>query len=178
MKPRLSIDTNVINARGGLPWVNVLERWREEGKVEFLASTRLRIEAAKHPLPNALEKARGFRDSSEPLVWGQSFWGEAYWGSVYDQQPEFFEVASVLFPGVPHGTLPEGDANDVMHLLSHAGARADIFVTDGKKDFISGGKRELLRKRFGIVVMTAEEAVPHLSSTYGWPVPPNSPAGS
>ena len=31
-----------------------------------------------------------------------------------------------------------------------------------------GGKRELLKERFGIVVMTAEETVQHLATTHGW----------
>jgi hypothetical protein len=178
MKPRLSIDTNVINARGGHEAMNALERWREEGRIEIGSSFRLKLEAARHPEPSARAKAARLPDTGEPFVWNVSAFGSvysqggAYFSSVYSPRPEFSEIASVVFPGRPRGTLTQPEQNDVMHLLSHIGSGADIFVTDGKKDFINDGKREALKARFGVAVMTGDETVRHLAALYGWTVKP------
>jgi hypothetical protein len=74
-------------------------------------------------------------------------------------------IAEVLFPGRSRGELLN-DMRDVMHLATHALYRHDIFVTRNTKDFIhtdkqdqDGAKREILRARYGIVVMTPEEAL-------------------
>ena len=165
--PRLTIDTNRINAKGGLAGMNVLERWDQEGKVEIVSSTRLKLEAAKHPMKEiALAKANRYPDIAEPFILGHSFLDDAYLSD--GTGPTFFDLAGVVFPDADPSTLADGDANDVMHLLSHLGAEADIFVTNGKKDFISGGKREALRVRFAIEVMTDDETVAHLSALHGW----------
>jgi hypothetical protein len=164
--PRLTIDNNRINARGGERSMNDLERWAREGKVEIVSSTRLKLEAAKHPMKEALVKARSYPDVGEPFVLGQSFLDDAYLSD--GTGPTFFDLAGTVFPGADPSTLSDGDANDVMHLLSHVGADGDIFVTNGKKDFIAAGKREALRERFGIVVMTDAETVAHFLALHGW----------
>jgi hypothetical protein len=81
--------------------------------------------------------------------------------------PEFVEVASALFPTGRAESLSQGDTNDVMHLLAHHAADGDIFVTNNTRDFVANGRRERLRERWGIVVMTPAETVEHLARVDG-----------
>ena len=141
--------------------MNTLERWRAEGKLEFLATFRLEMEVARYD--KAQSKIAVMRPVSEPMVLDESVWGECYLADVNDPGPEFVEIASVLFPGkLP---LTQNDRNDTMHVLSHVGAKGDIFIT---RDGAILRNRDLLRSQWKIVVMTDDEAVEHLQSSRGW----------
>lgn len=63
-------------------------------------------------------------------------------------------------------TLKLSYRSDVMHLLSHISGGGDIFVTsDG--DFLRAS--ELLKRKLGAIVMSADEAVEMLCREHGWP---------
>ncbi len=162
---RITIDTNCINATRKIKAVNTLERWETEGKIQLDATTRLLLETGNHSARRA--KSAAMNNIAEPAILGQSFLDVAYIPSL---GPQFDQVAAVLFPGMRPDQV-EADtnkANDVMHLLSHHDGGGDFFVTNDSKDFIKADRRQLLRARFGIVVMTAAEMVEHLSSEYSW----------
>lgn len=166
-KPKLTIDTNLINSKQRLADMNMLERWRDEGKLEFIGTQRLKREIAAYKNPAASAKEASIPNISEPLVWGVGNWNEGNWADE-DDTPEFLDVAKVLFPAIAPEALNENQQSDVMHLLAHVTAKADVFVTNNTKDFVNDGRREQLKTKFQITVMTAEEVVTDLSSKNGW----------
>ena len=163
---KLTIDTNIINVRGKLPAVNTLERWQAEGKVQLIGTERLKDETASHK--KASQKVNSMPNVSEPMVLGVSRLGHAYLAGE-NSGPGFMELAQVLFPNQKDPlSLSNGDTNDVMHLVSHAHSKNEVFVTNNTKHFIANGRREKLKDGFGIVIMTPEEVVDHLSARHGW----------
>lgn len=168
-KPHVTIDSNLINTRKQIPAMNTLELWEKEGKIVFCGAERLAIEISKHPKqPDASKKVREMKGISEPCVIGQSYIGHSYITKGDPKDPQFWDIASIIFPNKKHDELTQNESNDVMHLMGHYFAKSDYFVTNDRKDFIDGGKRDLLKKRFGINVMTPDELVGHFVEKYGW----------
>jgi hypothetical protein len=171
---KLTVDTNLINAKGRRTGMNTLERWELEGKVRLCAAQRLVDETSNHESRAA--KASTMEQISEPAVWGSatiageqlgSRWGFSRWSSASMPGPAYQDVASVLFPGcsIP---LTKQDNNDVMFLMAHLFAGNDIFVTNNKKDFIRDGRQAAITERFGTKVMTDDEAVDFLRAEHSW----------
>ena len=164
---RLTIDTNCVNAKSREAAMNTLERWAEEGKVQLDGSLRFDMETKKYaravPARSATIAAKTgkINDVSEPANFDASFLDESYCDG---EGPDFEEIASVLFPSMRRDDVEkdENKANDVMHLVSHASGGGSIFVTKDEKDFIKGHRRDVLKDKWGIVVMTPDEAVEHL----------------
>ena len=164
MVVKITIDANLINVRGCHDAMNKLEQLRDQGKVELVGAQRLMDEIRRHPMqPAANHKVSSMRDVNEPFVLDYSALGFGYLPE--EGRPQFDEIANILFPRMDARTLNSNEANDVMHLLGHCYSNSDYFVTDDRHDFIEDGRRELLRERFGIVVMTAGEMVDHLIAT-------------
>jgi hypothetical protein len=67
-KPKLTIDTNVINAKQALPAMNKLEQWRDEGKLEIVGAYRLKREIAEYKNQKAKEKEAKIPNVSEPII--------------------------------------------------------------------------------------------------------------
>lgn len=110
---KLTIDSNLLNVRQGIPAMNVLERWQSEGKIELVGAQRLISEIEKHPLqPEANDKVKEMPNVSEPMVWGVSSWGESKWGAEGDV-PEYKELAKVLFPKRTYEELTENEQSVV-----------------------------------------------------------------
>lgn len=167
-KPKLTIDTNVINARQNLPAMNKLEQWRDEEKIRIVGTHRLKMEVAAYKNPKASEKEKKLPNVSEPMVLGKSYLGHSYLAAPKKNAPQFCDLSAIMFPGRDHNQLSNNESNDVMHLISHFFAESDVFVTNNTNDFINDGRREQLKEKFGIKVMTADEAVAELSSKHGW----------
>jgi len=166
---RITLDTNSINLRDRLPAMSTIERWADEGKVRLLGAHRLLIELAGHPArhaPASAAKLARIRDISEPAVVGRSFVGSCYIGGDHIPQPR--QLAAVMFPTRRFEDLVENDHDDLMHMLSHIGARADIFVSNDRRAYMVHDQREVLHERWGVVVMTADECVTHLRAVHGW----------
>ncbi len=159
---KITIDTSLINVRGRHGAMNILEKMHGQGKIELVGAQRLVDEVRPHPKqPEADHKVSTIRNISEPVVLGHSCFGSAYLAK--DGGPQFDDIASILFPGRDPRSLCSNKSNDVMHMLGHSYSDSDYFLTDDKKDFIANGRRELLRARYGIVVMTPDEMVEHLN---------------
>jgi hypothetical protein len=159
---RPTIDTNCLNAYGrASSAVEMLERMAEEGRISLEGTERLLHEANYGERAKA--KARAMVNVGEPFILDVSFFDSgAYLAE--SSEPSFAEIASICFPGRDSQALKQNEINDVMHLLAHHDGGRDIFVTANTKDFINGSRRDLLRSRWQIVVMTPEEAVLHLKS--------------
>lgn len=163
---RVTIDTNCLNAYGRAPpSVGVIERWAAEGKIERRGTERLLHEARYGEKARA--KARAMPNVGEPMVLDVSFFDS---GAYLPEkaEPSFAQIASILFPGMDVSALAQNEVNDVMHLLAHHDSGGDIFVTGDVKDFIAAPRRDLLRERWGIFVMTPDEAVAHLRALHQW----------
>ena len=163
---RVTIDTNLINVRGGEPSMGIIERWQAEGRLVLVGANRLLRETGAYS-PRAYAKARGMPNVGEPLVYDS---GGAYDdGAYYDgpAEPTFEHLAGVLFRRSSDG-VTANQANDIMHLLGHVGAGCDVFLTNDVKDFIADGRRETLRSRWRIEVKTPAEFVDEMVAQRGW----------
>ena len=168
---KLTIDANRINAQGTLPWMNVLRRWEQEGKVSIHGSLRFRDEAANHSVqPEARSIALMISDSAEPWILGVSCLGECYLTA--NNGPSTHEITKTLFPRtlLP---LSRNRLIDVLHILSHYYSGRDVFLTDNHKDFIHDKKQKDVKRiemyrRWRIVVLFDHELVDLLARRHGW----------
>ena len=167
-KPKLTIDTNLINAKQKNLSMNKLEQWCDEGKLIIVGAYRLTVEIAAYKNQKASCKELKIPNIAEPLVLDKSCLDSSYLAPSDNNAPEFGDIASILFPQKDYALLSDNDSNDVMHLMGHYYAKADIFLTNNTNDFVKDGRREVLKKQFGIVVMTPEEAVDAFLDKYGW----------
>src|SRR6266581_5770374 len=111
-------------------------------------------------LPATSDRAR----IHEPLVLGESALGSGVLAS--DSDAETFER---LLQIISDGSFPlsgrrdnlslghRRQLRDAMILCSHIREQRAIFITNDKKGFIGGGRRERIEKEFHTKVMTSEE---------------------
>jgi len=165
-KIKITIDSNLINARQKDEVLNELENMFKRGIIEIVGSQRLFDEMNTE---NRLKKAQNYQNISEPFVLCKSRIGYAYI-SCNEKQPSFEELSDILFPSKKITELAPSEENDIMHLIAHAHSDSDYFVTRNTKDFIDAKrtninktsedlknqKREKLLK-LGIKVKTPEE---------------------
>ena len=96
-KPRLTIDTNCLNAYGRAPEaVKTIERWAHEGLLELRGTERLLREATYGE--KALVEAQGLRNIGEPFILDVSFLDTGAYFSP-ETEPTFVQIAAILFPG-------------------------------------------------------------------------------
>jgi hypothetical protein len=143
--PILHIDTNLINARQKLPAVNQLEKWCADRVILINMAGTARDEALAGGNPPRSRKAN-----------------EQIFTTTDPERPDsarFQGIEALLFP---RGAQDENQRNDV-RIVADAIHYAAILVTNngGSKTQPGGilGNRDALRKRFGIQILTAEEAV-------------------
>jgi hypothetical protein len=141
------LDANRVNARGKLPEVNQLERWRDDGVILMQMSRTAQSEAAAGSSARSLKAHSHIFTLSGDLIPSE------------DEQLEAIE--QVLFPG---GASNANEKNDV-DVVFNAGKYGAILVTaDGGSNRQPGG---ILGNRtrlgaLGIAVMTDVEAVAHI----------------
>jgi hypothetical protein len=127
----ITIDTNVINSWNKIDAMNVLERWRDEGRHMFLAPSRQLGEVHRHRhQPAADQKAAAMNFISEPAFAGISFFDDAYLAP--PEGPSFIELAALMFPNSDPQRLRDRDTNDIMNLLAHHRAQGHFFVTNDR----------------------------------------------
>jgi hypothetical protein len=163
---RITIDTNLINAKGREPSMIVIERWQAEGKLVLVGANRLLRETGSYT-PAAYAKARAMPNVGEPLVWDAG--GGLDDGAYFDgpAEPTCEQLAEVLFRS-PAARLNKNQMNDVMHLLGHVGGGCGVFLTNDANDFVRDGRRETLKSRWGITVKTPAEYVEEMVVQHGW----------
>lgn len=157
---RITIDTNCINAKRAHGALNILEKWKNDGKIEIQKSTPFSVEAQGNRKREAKEKQV---PGHPPLfVLGVSTLG----GDAVLAGPDLIkEIQEILFPGV--SPLSVGDERDVQHLAEHVRTGGHLFVTTDKGDFMSGNREKKLQS-LGVWAVTPEKAVNFLASVHGW----------
>lgn len=142
----LTIDTNVINARGKLSAMNKLEEWHDQYKVELMVSDVMENELI-HGSPQYHKQVKYIFHFLRP---GQ------------DYPILFKKFRTILFSTA--AKLTKQQIADINHIIAHQKYRHDIFVTNDN-NFIRH-RSEL--KGEGIRVMTPKECVEFLKKIYGW----------
>ena len=162
MNYKLTIDSNLLHETTKIPSIDVLKRWKSEGKIELVEADAAK--AKSEPAygwpgspPRPINTTRDPRGGNRGHVKKESA-GKA----------NFKALSSVLFPGKDSQRLNMGEINNVAHLVKHSISKNEFFVTHNLKDYITGGKREVLRGSFGIVTVTPDEAVDMLKKLEGW----------
>lgn len=102
-------------------------------------------------------------------VFGDSTWGEFVWAGEGSKLESILDALSNGgFPAPTARTqLTNGQRRlmrDAMILEAHLRESRDLFVTNDKKAFVNGGRRELLRATFGARIMTEGEFREYLTS--------------
>lgn len=175
----LTLDTCVINARQCDDAMNELERLHASGRILLVKGDPMDTELQGHYSPGLLKSAR-YSEDIGALVLGYSRLDHTRLASSNPPEVDetlpvaemsdvgrFRAVAEVLCPGRAWENLAP-HMMDVMHLATHAGHRRDVFVTnDG--DFFHAepalqdrAKQQTLRERFGLLVMTPDEALAYV----------------
>jgi len=159
----VTIDTNYINTKQGMEAMNKIEKWHNEGLVEIVKTDVMDTEFMRaHEPQRFVKKSQKYHEDLGVGVWGHSRWGHSLWGGKKMNYPHK-EIRNLLFP--QFHSLNEDDrrkaTRDAMHLAAHYMYKRDFFVTEDKH-FIR--KRNGLKKRFGVVVLTPKECVEKVSS--------------
>ncbi len=142
------IDTNRINSRGHLPYMNQLEQWHEKGVIHINLSEVAQEEIIQSRDQQRTEKALDYI-YSETLA------------STQEEQELLRKIENILFP---IGARNRNQKNDV-EIIFNANKYGSILVTaDGASKSQPGGilghKAEL--KTLGIDVMSDQEAVDYI----------------
>jgi hypothetical protein len=159
---KLTLDVNLMEPSVTVPGMDVLRRWKEEGKVDLIEANRPQVVrepaygwpgAPAKPVERNPNQRGGKRRSGKMNESGNA---------------NFKSIAAVLFPSKDHLKLSMAEINNVAHLIRHHLVKNEIFVTANKKDFIEEGRRDRLKSNFGIVIMTPEEVIEALCELQGW----------
>jgi hypothetical protein len=142
----ITIDTNVINAKGKLVSMNKLEEWHDQGKIQLLVNDIMEEELTGGSIQYHKQGEYIF----QCLKPGHDY-------------PKLFEkFRKILFPSTR--ALNKRQRKDVDHIIAHQKHCEDIFVTNDQ-NFIR--HRSILKKE-NIIVMTSEECVNFLKEKFGW----------
>lgn len=163
---KITIDSNLINARQKDELINCLEKLHAENKIQIVVSQRLLDEMHRK---KTIEKAQKYNNISEPSVIGRSKVGESYATGGGKNRPSFSEISQIIFPN--SNALNQNEINDVMHLIAHCYSDSKYFITNNTKDFMDGKKTNKNRNQnlknetrrklqaLSIDVLTPQEAV-------------------
>lgn len=144
----VTIDTNVINAKGKLPAMNKLEEWYDQGKICLFINDVMEEELTE----GSIQYHKQGKYIVQCLRPGRSY-------------PELFEkFKRILFPTVTIPKLGKKHCRDIAHIIGHQKYLADIFLTDDD-DFIRC--REKLAGE-QVLVMTPNECVVFLKERFRW----------
>ena len=142
------IDTNRINSREHLPYMNQLEQWHKRGVIHIDLSEIAQEEVIQSRDQQRAEKALGH-------IYSKTL------ASTQDEQELLHKIENILFP---QGAKNQNQKNDI-EIIFNANKYGSILVTaDGASKSQPGGilghKAEL--KILGIDVMSDQEAVDYI----------------
>ncbi len=170
----LTFDTTCINAKGKNRELNQLEAWQREGLIQIVSGTSVEeelLQADSEPFRTQRLQKFGTYDDVDAGYWvlGYSRLGKSTMVGDDSTAQEMEEIAHILFPKCPWQLLNKNQIRDVMVLHTHLTHKRDVFVTLNTKDFIGTKemKGQLLNEKFGILVMTPQEAVAYVRDTIG-----------
>jgi len=139
------LDSNRVNARGGLASVSELEEWKKRGVIGLEWSSPVYEELARDAPDGARWKKACGRLVAKPAI------------TLESERRDLAEIEALVFPGGPRD---ENERADALALFA-AKKYCAIFVTN---DGAGGKKRGILTSRqrladVGVQVVTDEEAV-------------------
>ena len=144
------LDTNRINARQKLPYVNQLERWHDDGVVELTLSE-----------PSMRESEQGNDRIRRRKAYRYMAW--ATYGDAPHEQKQMVEIEKILFP---EGARTANQKNDVEVVFNALKYPAILVTNDGdsrsQPGGILGNKKRLTAWNSSIRIMTDAEAVAHV----------------
>ncbi|MDP3041709.1 MAG: hypothetical protein Q8N62_03115 [Candidatus Omnitrophota bacterium] len=111
---RITIDTNLINARQQLPDMNTLEEMHKKGLIEIVKTDAMDTEML-NGYKKGLEKSQQYREIQGYGVFGHSRYDHAVYGSE-DDGGLTQSVVMALFLGKSCSELSDNDIKDVMHI--------------------------------------------------------------
>lgn len=150
MTLRITIDTNLINARQKLPEMNILEDMHTKGLIEIVKTDAMDTEMLEG-YKKGLEKSQQYREIQGYGVFGYSRFDHSVFGTVEDGGLTQ-SIVMALFPGKSCAELSDNDLRDVMHVQAHITNKGDYFITEDK---IILAAADSLRK-LGIRIRTPE----------------------
>jgi len=148
--PILHIDTNLINSRQNLPAVNQLEKYRADGVILINMAGTAREEALAGGDVRRTQKVNQHIFTMTPPE--------------TDASARFRAIESVLFPRGAQGQNQRNDVRIVADTIHYA---AILVTNDGGSRSQPGGilgNRGALAQRFGIRILSANEAVDFVRS--------------
>ncbi len=147
----ITIDTNVINARGKLDAMNKLEALAQQGKVVIYKTDVLDTEMQDSYNPGLL-KAKGYTEDVGIFIVGHSRVGHTKLSS--DEDGAYLEeILTLLFGKKQRSEYSKQEIRDAMNLLTHKSKGRDYFVT---KDTGILKCRLDIEKELGVIVCTPE----------------------
>jgi hypothetical protein len=161
---RATIDTNVID-NDPLLALTQKEGW----DVRVISVTNRETEEWSYT-----GHSSRFESVQEIGVWGESRWGEGTWTG--KDSADCFETALKIigagsFPSrTKRDHLSAGQRRqlrDAMIFCTHVRDARDLFVTDDRKAFIDGGRREAFESTFGTRILTSAECLSEFGDAVG-----------
>lgn len=158
---RVTLDTNLVEAD------EIVNAGRRRG-FEFAVVTVTQREVDNSPYVAYL---KNLDTITETAVWGESQWGSCEWGS-----SESSCTLEMILRIISNGSFPakkdrenlsagqRHQLRDAMILEAHAHSCCDIFVTNDKRGFIRGGRRERLETQLATRIMTKSEFAEFVAS--------------
>lgn len=140
------IDTNRINARGGLDNMNKLEKWHNDGVIKIEMSEPSLEEAFQGNNVERRNKAAGYIYSIT-------------YADTAEEQRVLRSIEQILFP---EGAKDQNQKNDVEIVFNAREYRRILVTNDGGSKAQPGGilgNAELLRNKLDVSVVTDAQAV-------------------
>src|SRR6185295_5595829 len=145
------LDTNRINSRQKLPYVNQLETWFDNGVIELTLSE-----------PSMRESEQGNDSVRRHKAYRYMAW--ATYGDTPHEQQQMKEIEGILFPGGTQSTNQKGDVEVVFNAFKYP---AILVTNDGGSKSQPGGilgkRQSLMEWSRSIRIMTDREAVSHVT---------------
>lgn len=157
--PRVTIDTNCINAKGRVQALNELEELERLGSIT-LTTTRVLLEELQEDLTAFGEarrlKARAMPSGTSGFVLGRSRLSGADVLGGPNAYGHVEQITQIIRPGCSWDDLDGNTHRDVMHLAIHHANGWDLFVTMDKGIL---DHAEQLASDMGLFVVSPEEAL-------------------
>ena len=146
----ITIDSNCINARGTLPFMNKIETAYKNGIVKIYKTSNMDTEFfEKYKI--GLHKSENYQEDIGPGTWDVDRWGHFKWGSKFDHN-QLENIKSTLFPGKKN--LSKKQIRDCKHLQTHIIYSRDFFITSDKH-FLNNSKS--VKNKLNATVMNPED---------------------
>ena len=155
--PRITIDTNCINARSSLPAMTRLEYLHSEGRVQIVKTDVLDTELSEwqgHRGERARRKPAQLHEDIGVWVLGHSRLGHTRLAG--DDDVLLYEELEQEIFELPQKKLSRRQVRDVMIIATHLKHGRDYLVTLDR-GLIDRASR--LREKFGITVLTPDECL-------------------